>query len=104
VHDELKKRGGRLLAVSVDPPGRSFQVVSKYSLNFPILGDVNREVIREYGLVHAKGAPDGSDIAIPSMFLLDREGRIVWRRVSSRIQDRVDPQEVLTKIAELMGR
>ena len=95
---------GRLLAVSVDPPGRSLQVVSKNSLNFSILSDVDREVIRLYGLFHAKGAPDGSDIAIPAMFLVDREGRIVWRRVSSRIQDRADPQVVLAKIAEWMGR
>lgn len=104
MQEELIKVGGRLLAISVDPPGRSLQVVSRNSLNFSILSDVDREVIHLYGLFHAEGAPDGSDIAIPAMFLVDREGHIVWRRVSARIQDRVDPQVVLAKIAELMGR
>jgi peroxiredoxin len=94
--------GGKLLAVSVDPPQRSFQVIQRYDLNYPILGDVDCQVIRQYGLVHAGGAPDGGDMAIPAQFLIDRTGQIVWRRVSARIQDRANPQTVIDTIRRLI--
>lgn len=73
-------------------------MVNKSGLNFPILSDPDRKVAREYGLLHAGGAPDGSDIAIPAHILVDRNGKILWQRVAKRIQDRPSPGEVLAAI------
>ncbi len=95
--------GGRLLAVSVDPPQRSAQVVERNGLEFPILADTEREVIRAYGVVHAGGGPEGGDIAIPAQFLIGRDGKILWRFVSSHVQYRVDPDELLRTIREHAG-
>lgn len=38
------------------------------------------------------------------MFLIDREGKIVWRRIAERVQDRPDPKAVLQTIREKLGR
>jgi peroxiredoxin Q/BCP len=96
----LKEKGGRLLAVAVDSPQQSRRVVEGNDLPFPILCDTEREVVRAYGLLHEDGGQTG-DIAIPAHILIDRGGRIVWRRLSDKVQDRPDPQEVLQQVERL---
>jgi peroxiredoxin len=87
-----------LLAISVDPPARARRVVENNKLAFPILCDESREATRAFGVLHEKGSPEGQDIPLPAMFLIDREGRIRWKRVAGLIQDRPDPQEVIRSI------
>ncbi len=89
--------GGRLLAVSVDPPQRSADVVTRQNLPFSILSDADRSVIAAYGVVHKGGGPDGGDIAIPSMFLIETGGRIAWQHVSTRVQERVLPATIIER-------
>lgn len=98
INDEIQGRGGRLLAVSVDAPERSRQVVERFKLPFSILADEQRDVIRAYGLVHKGGGPDGGDIAIPMLMLLGEDGRVRWRRVAPNVMDRLDPAEVLAAV------
>ncbi len=87
--------------MSVDPPEPSREVVESLGLPFRILADTGREVVRRYGLLHAGGGPDGSDIAVPAMFLLRPDGSVAWRHVARRIQDRADPAEVVEQVARL---
>lgn len=94
----MQRLGGRLLAVSVDSPERSRQVVERFKLPFAILADENRGVIRAYGLVHKGGAPDGGDIAIPTLMLVGTDGRVLWRRVAPNVMDRLDPAEALAAV------
>ena len=101
VSDELKKRNGRLLAISTDAPEDSRKVVKRLGLDFPILADVDRQVVKSYGLLHQGGSPDGSDMAVPAHVLIDTSGKIAWRYRAKRIQDRPDPQDVLRAIAAL---
>lgn len=98
VHNAMKALGGRLVAISVDPPEKSREVIRRNALPFAILSDADATVIRNYGVVHTGGGERGEDIAIPALFLVDRDGRIVWRRVAVRIQDRPDPQEIIAVI------
>lgn len=95
IQDELREAGVRILAVSVDPPGRAQQAVDRLALKFPLLSDREKTVISDYGIVDRAGGPGGEDIALPAQFLIDREGQIVWRRVARRVHDRIDPQELL---------
>lgn len=94
----LKEQGGRLLAIAVDPPEKARQVVERNRLDFSVLCDTERQVIGEYGLVHEGGGPDGTDIAVPAHILIDAEGRVVWRFVSRRVQDRPHPDEVVKAV------
>lgn len=101
VQAELERRGGTILAVSVDPPAESNRMVKGRKFRFPVLADVDRTVIREYGVLHAQGGPGKSDIALPAQFLVERDGRIVWRHVAEKIQDRPDPEDVLAEVRRL---
>lgn len=101
IHDELAARGGGVLAISVDEPQLSAGVVRDEGLRFPILCDTERDVLRRYGLVHAGGAPDGSDVAVPALLLVRGDGSIAWRHVARLIQDRADPADVLAAVRGL---
>jgi len=85
----------------VDEPADSRALVAKLGLPFRILADVPREVVRRYDLLHPGGGPGGSDIAIPALLLVRPDGRIAWRHVAHRAQDRADPDEVLQAVRAL---
>lgn len=90
-----------MLAISVDPPERSRRLVERNGLDFVVLSDTQREVIRAYGLLHEAGGPNGSDIAVPALALIDRNRRIVWRFISHRITDRLLPEDILAAVTKL---
>jgi peroxiredoxin len=98
---ELRKHGGRVLAIAVDPPEDARRVVESLGLDFSVLCDTKRSVIREFGLVHRNGHA-GQDIALPAHILVDRDRTIVWRHKSDRVQDRPHPDEVLRQIQALI--
>lgn len=95
VSDALLRSGVRIVAVSVDEPAQARRAADRLDLKFPLLSDRERSVVRAYGVLHRGGGPDGEDVAIPAHFLIDSDGRIVWRRVSGSIQDRADPEDIL---------
>ena len=101
VSEVLAKRGGAVLAVSVDGPEPSRALIDSEDLRFRLLSDTSLDVVRRYGLLHAGGGPGGADIAVPALFLVRPDGRIAWRHVARRAQDRADPQEILAAIAAL---
>lgn len=98
IQAELQKMGVRMIAVSVDSPAESAKVISRNKLPFPILSDANRTVIREYGLVHTGGGPGASEIAIPANILVDHDGKILWRHIATKVQDRADPDDLVAAV------
>ena len=98
VHSKLAEKGGGVMAISVDPPVRAAQVVKNNKLPFPVLCDESRTAARAFGVLHEKGGPAKEDVPLPAMFLIDRDGRVLWRRVATMMQDRPDPQDVLRAV------
>ncbi len=86
------------MAISVDAPHDSKAVVKQTELPFDILADQDRSLLSDLGLVHKGGGPGGSDIALPSIMLVNAERRILWRYRSARIQDRLNPEDVLDHV------
>lgn len=95
ISEEMQRLGVRIAAVSVDPPRSAQQAASRLDLKFPLLSDAMHSALTSYGVVHRGGGPGGEDIAIPAHFLIARDGRILWRHVAERLQDRPDPQALL---------
>lgn len=76
-------------------------MVREEQLSVLVLSDSGASVVRDYGLLHEGAGPDGEDIAIPAQILVAQDGRIVWRHVARKIQDRAYPEETLAAIEEL---
>ncbi len=98
---ELEKRGGTILAISVDTPAENLQVVQSQKLGFRILSDQSRAVTSSYGLLHEGGGPDGGDIPVPAMLLLRSDASVTWKHVSKMVVDRVDPSDVVAAVRAL---
>jgi peroxiredoxin len=89
-----------VLAVSVDPAGRSLDLAKAAGLSYPLLSDPGLEVIDAYGVRHEDGGLEG-DIARPAVFILDRQGNIVWRDLTDNWRIRVRPERILAELGKV---
>lgn len=74
----------------------SVTLASKLNLRFPLLEDVGLKTALLYGV-----AMDGEDIAVPAVFIVSRDGKIVFRRVGESIGDRPSPDDIIAVLAGL---
>lgn len=100
--EDFNRRGVRLVAISVDPPGVTHQHCQKQSYTYTFLSDPKAEVIRRYDLLHAGGGPNG-DIARPAEFLIDPSGTVRWVNLTEDYRIRARPEEILRVLDELSG-
>jgi glutaredoxin-dependent peroxiredoxin len=100
----MKELGAEVLAVNVDSPGKNQGVVDKAKLGFPILSDTNCEMIDAYGVRHIGAGLDGGDIARPAVFILDGDGKIVWRMITNNNRIRVRPEMVVEQLKKLTNK
>ena len=90
----MKSLGAEMIAISADAPADGQKVASELNLTYPILSDVYKNYIRQYGVLHPT-----EGIARPSMFLVNKEGKIVWKYVGMEASDRPPIDTVLQQIA-----
>ena len=64
---------------------------------FPFLSDQKTEVIRRWDLLHAGAGENGTDIARPAEFLIDKTGTVRWINLTENYFIRARPEDVLEK-------
>lgn len=81
--DQLRDLGANVIGISVDGPFANKFFIQNRHLNFPILSDYKRDVIKRYGIVMKNLGPlKDYDAAKRSVFILDSSGSVVYRWVS----------------------
>lgn len=81
--DQLRDLGANVIGISVDGPYANKFFVQNRHLNFPVLSDYKRDVIKKYGIVMNRlGSLTDYNAAKRSVFVLDKDGKIVYRWVS----------------------
>ncbi len=81
--DQLRDLGANVIGISVDGPFATKFFVQNRHLNFPVLSDYKRDVIKRYGIVMKNlGSLKDYDAAKRSVFILDGNGTVVYRWVS----------------------
>lgn len=79
--EELEGNGARVFAISVDSPFVTRKFREEEDLPFPVLSDFNRVASTRYDVLY--GEFHGLEgVAKRSVFVVDSEGRIVYRWVS----------------------
>jgi len=96
--DEFHVAGAEVLAISADPRDKLNEELAPKGITFPLLSDPDLRVIDAYGLRHPGGNPFGGDIARPAIFVLDSQGRIVWRALTDNWRVRPTAQQVLEEV------
>jgi len=98
---EFEQAKARLLAISVDDQEHAHLAWDKKAdRQFTILSDPGARVIRQYGLLHPQGYED-NDIAIRTTFVIDENGRELWRKVSGTAFEVPKAAEVLQQLREM---
>ena len=91
----------RVVGISVDDQEHAKLVWDKkVDRNFTILSDPGAKVIRQYGLLHAKGYK-GEDIALRATLIVDKDGREVFRQVSSSVPDVRHADQILAELKKI---
>jgi hypothetical protein len=99
VQDELESRRIGLIGISYDPPEVLATFAESKQIHFPLLSDVGSRVIAEVGLLdrdlvehHAAFGIQTRDfqigVAYPAVFVLDKTGRIVDKRIGENYRIR----------------
>jgi len=83
------------VAISVDKPEESRELMRKAGYSFPLLCDPNAEVIRRYDVLHKGAGMAGQDVARPAEFLVDRGGVVRWRNLTEDLRVRARPEAML---------
>jgi peroxiredoxin len=83
------------VAISVDRPEESRDLMRKAQYTFTFLSDSQRDVIRRYDIVHKGAGVGGHDVARPAEFLVDRGGVIRWRNLTEDLRVRARPEAMV---------
>jgi len=93
--------GVKLYAISVDKPAESRDFAQKIAadgkgeINFQMLSDPTHRVIDAYGLRDPGYAGQKFEgIPRPSVYVLDKTGRVAWAKVEENFQQRPTNQEI----------
>jgi peroxiredoxin len=84
-----------VVAISVDSCGDSKKLCQSQGYSFPFLSDPKAEVIRRFGVLHARAGMNDQDIARPAEFLVDAASTIRWENLTEDIRVRARPENVL---------
>ena len=83
------------MAISVDKPEESRDLIRKAGYSFPFLSDPNAEVIRRYDILHKGAGERGQDVARPAEFLVDRNDIVRWRNLTEDLRVRARPEAMV---------
>ncbi len=86
-----------MLAISVDDLEDAAWVVEELGIPFPILYDTSTETPRDYAVYNLRG----DDLAAPGTFVIDRDGIIRWKRVSTDITNRPSVSTILAQLSRI---
>ena len=99
---EFRSRGVEVVGISVDSCEDSTKLCQSQGYTFPFLSDPKADVIRRYGVLHARAGMNGQDIARPAEFLVDATGTIRWANLTGDIRVRARPENALKAIDTLV--
>lgn len=91
--EAFRSHGAELVAISVDPPATSAELAKKLGVTFPLLSDESRATIRAFGVEDVENG-----ISWPAIFVIDKQGRIVWRSLTQTYKVRAMPGQILESL------
>lgn len=97
-HNQFVEAGVEIWAISPQAQERNEAFRLKREIQYPILADENQHVIRTWGLINELDEAAQYDIPYPTTYIIDRNGRVHWRRLGRNPEDRPTPEEILSHL------
>lgn len=93
---EFESRGAQLLAIAYQSEADAAKSVEKSGATFPILADVDRQVVDLYGVYGLETSQ--ANKTIPAAFVIDQTGNVHWAYVGTYAADRPKAQLILDNL------
>jgi len=118
---EFDRRGVRLVAISVDKPSEEAKTQAKHGVPFPMLSDPKMVALQAYRVVHVPGDTEKKamagygidlvaysgeshgDFAVPSIFLVGRNGVVLFAHIDEDFKTRPGAKQMLAVADRLLG-
>ncbi len=101
-YDKLREEGFKLLGVSPDPVKKHQKFIDKYDLPFDLLADVDKEVLKDYGVWGPKKFMGREYEGVHrTTFIIDEKGKI--EHVIEKVKTK-DHAEQILELYEEDGR
>ncbi len=98
----------QLLAISIDPPEKSRELATKIAkdgkgeVKFTFLSDPGHKTIASYGLIDPAYVDKGIyGIPHPTVYVLDKNRKVLWSRIESDYKNRPTNQEIRAELDKL---
>ncbi len=91
----------QVLAVSIDSPFSLAKFKAEQNLNFPLLSDFNREVVRAYDALYEEFVLGMKGVAKRSAFVIDKNGIIRYAEVLDNAGDLPNFEAIKQTLATL---
>ena len=116
---EMEALGSRLVAISPEMPDKSLDTRERHELSFDILYDQGNRVAERFGLVFTLpevlrpiyqqfgldipgyNGDDSFRLPMPATYIITGDGEIVYAFVDPDYTRRMEPQEILDRLASL---
>ncbi|HXZ29348.1 MAG TPA: peroxiredoxin-like family protein, partial [Terriglobales bacterium] len=114
---EIQARGASLIAISPQTVQQSGFAAEQHELRFPVLSDASNRVARQFGvatslpeylqehykrvfinLPHCNGDTSW-ELPLPATFVLERDGRVLWRWADADFRRRAEPAAILEALS-----
>jgi peroxiredoxin len=97
-YNKIKEAGADLIAISADTQDYAWSMGLTTGAKFQILSDSDHKVIESFGVLNAK---EHNGIAHPSIFIIDKDGRIRYMYVGKDPGDRPEDGTILEEVKKL---
>ncbi len=92
----FEEKGAKVLAVSVDTPWSHKAWAEERGIEFPLLSDLRREVIEDYGVEHEAG------FSQRAYFVIDEEGVVRAKKIEDSPSDQPEIETVLRDLEKAL--
>jgi peroxiredoxin len=112
----IEQAGASLVAISPQTVQQSFFMVDQHKLRFSLLSDAGNRVAHQFGLVYRvpqeqqaiyrrafvnlpfANGDDSWELPIPTTFILDRDGTVLYASADEDYTERPEPSEILAQL------
>jgi peroxiredoxin len=113
---QIRDAGAELVATSPQTVQQSFFMADQHRLGFSLLSDAGNQVARQFGLVYRvpecqqsiyrrafinlpfTDGDDSWELPIPAVYVVDRDGTILFAAVNPDYKERPEPEEILEQL------
>lgn len=95
--EELTQAGFEVIGVSVDDEGKHQKFKEKHALNFPLIADVNKQLVEQFGVWQEKSMYGRKYMGtVRTTFIINEEGVVEQVIGPKQIKTKVHAEQILT--------